>query len=525
MAVPAYTTDLTLMADYDTVEGTIAEPTVTYTAGRSPDVDSDYPIEGTVHVSETFNTVGLGGILTSITAFTLPTGEYIFGWLIWTAPSTIATQANGGLCMLVGDGLGTFYSFYVGGSDFGTYPYGGWQNFVVDPTGTAKAADATIGTAPTSFEFFGIGCDCITKVSKGNPMANDVFRYGRGEVLINGGQSGSLATFAGLAAVNDPPRWGLFAVAQGGYQWKGLMSFGPTSLTEFTDSNIYIVIENTEYVAADFNRLEFNNTSSVINWTNVSITALGTVAKGELEMIDDCTFNDTTGTFTGMSTFIYQSGYNAVGRTWRSCGQVTQGGATLTSCIFDAPAGTVGLLVDNLDIVTKCSFISDGTGYAVDLGTYAADDTITWDNTDTGYGATDTTNATITANVPTGVTLTINVSATGSTPTYNNTAGSPGTISVVAGQKSFAFTLNPAITGYEWRLYDVNATGSLTGAVELDGEETATLSTQSYSYTYVSDDAVAVQIIDDNYVESVTFYTFGNLDQSVTVNLTVEENT
>ena len=47
MAVPAYTTDLTLMADYDTVAGTLAEPSSTYTSGRTPVVDTDYPIEGT----------------------------------------------------------------------------------------------------------------------------------------------------------------------------------------------------------------------------------------------------------------------------------------------------------------------------------------------------------------------------------------------------------------------------------------------------------------------------------------------
>ena len=53
----------------------------------------------------------------------------------------------------------------------------------------------------------------------------------------------------------------------------------------------------------------------------------------------------------------------------------------------------------------------------------------------------------------------------------------------------------------------------------------ATTSDQSYSYSNSSDDAVAVQIIDDNYVESVTYYTFGNTDQSVTITLKPEENT
>ena len=85
--------------------------------------------------------------------------------------------------------------------------------------------------------------------------------------------------------------------------------------------------------------------------------------------------------------------------------------------------------------------------------------------------------------------------------------------------------MSPSITGYEWRIYDVTATGSLAGAVELDGEENAIADNQSYSYSYTADDAIAVQIIDEgNYVESITYYTLKNADQDVLITLTPETN-
>ena len=92
--------------------------------------------------------------------------------------------------------------------------------------------------------------------------------------------------------------------------------------------------------------------------------------------------------------------------------------------------------------------------------------------------------------------------------------------------KIFSFTVDPSITGYEWRIYSVTAKGSLAGAVELDGEESASADNQSYPYEYTSDVVIAVQIlaIEDDYVESITYYTLGNNDQDVTILLREDIN-
>jgi len=148
-----------------------------------------------------------------------------------------------------------------------------------------------------------------------------------------------------------------------------------------------------------------------------------------------------------------------------------------------------------------------------------------WDNLESGYAATDgsTGNETILVNVASGQTLTINVAATGSTPTIKNDG--TGTVNVVAGQKTFSFTVSPSITGYEWRLYEDSGVSGELGTTELAGEETATVDNQSYSYSYSTDTDVILQIISDGYEEFNGYYTLANADQDLTINLNKEENT
>jgi len=91
----------------------------------------------------------------------------------------------------------------------------------------------------------------------------------------------------------------------------------------------------------------------------------------------------------------------------------------------------------------------------------------------------------------------------------------------------FTFTLNPNITHYEYRIYQVDAVGSLTGANELQGIEDADTNTYTYSYTYDGTDIViAVQILPhaNDYIESETYYTLSDTDQSVTIDLKVDIN-
>jgi hypothetical protein len=502
MAVPAYTTDLVRIVDFDADTPTVAE-TLTWAAGRSPAIDTDFPIQGTNHGSATMNTTGKASMVATGTAFTWSTGIYIFGWVIWLAPGAIATQANGGLAMIIGSSASVYKIYYVGGNDFGSYPYGGWQNFVVDPNFTA---DETSGT-PTAYHVVGSGANVLSAVSKGNPLGMDVFRYGRGQIRVAGGQSGNYATFTGIAAVNDAntARWGLFQKIDGGFKFKGLMYLGYGALTEFTDLNKSIVIDNTEFVSSDFNRIEIHNASSIINWTNISISALGTTSRGQLEMIDNATFNDIGGVFTGMDTFIYQSNADLDGRIFRSCNQVTQGGCTMDSCTFETSTATYALNADVPNNITNCIFKGNSTALYIPAsvtGTITlSGDVFTGNTTDIYWAGTSGT-------------LIVN------SPSASTWSSAGGTVDI---QNAVVLTIsaNVSLVGAEVRIYDYNSTGGNLGT-ELDGVE----SNPSANFVYggAGGNLIWIQVMLPNYVEYGAEFTMPSADGTTKINLEQDLN-
>lgn len=106
---------------------------------------------------------------------------------------------------------------------------------------------------------------------------------------------------------------------------------------------------------------------------------------------------------------------------------------------------------------------------------------------------------------------------------YDDT-GTPRIPTVI---NTFKFTVNPSVTGYEYHIYSVDAIGSLNGAVELQGKETAASDNYTYSYVYSSDTPIAVQLLFTgslDYVESDTYYTLTNTNKDVIINLEKDLN-
>jgi hypothetical protein len=440
MAAPAYTTDLTTIIDFDNDTPTVAEPTG-WTAGRSPaEDDADFPIQGTVHGSLTMNTTGKAGMVATGPTRTWTSGDYLFGWLTWLAPGAISTQALGGLVMIAGSSSSVQKVFYVGGNDFGSYPYGGWQNFAVDPELTA---DETNGTA-TDFYVVGGGANVLSTVSKGNPLGMDVFRYGRGEIRVAAGETANYANFAGMAAANDAntERWGLFQAIESGYKSKGLMVLGYAALVDFVDSNVNIVIDNTEWVQSDFNAIEVRNASSVVDWTSVTIQSLSTTSPGTFTVVDNATVTLTSCTFIDMGAFSFLSN-TTVSSAFRGCGQITHGGANVTDSFISGYEGTAGTAALLYDIATDPNGEMDDIEFVMGTAlTHAVQfdsntpSTIslsghiyTGYNTSTGSNPTANTgpnDAAIYNN--TGAALTINIVGGGALPSVRNGANSTTTV-------------------------------------------------------------------------------------------------
>lgn len=532
MAAPNYTTDLISLAiaKISVDAGTWDESTdAGWDDAGSMVADVLQYYNNTECVSAQFTKTGIGTILYEHTAsITVPTDGAVLVHHVWASQAALETFANGGVRIIIGNGLGVFYAWKAAGRDFSPAPRGGWSNFAINPG--IGSPDYTVGTPATPYDTFGMAISASAQ-SRGNPNAVGAIKYGRCESRFTDGDgTNGYATFSGFAAVDNliTNRWNLIDPRSSGYGWQGLMSLGLSGTpVDFRDQNKGIAVINTINVTSAFNRIEIHNASSNIEWTAISITAEGTVSKGEFEMIDNATLSFDSCTFTDMSTFIFQSNAELISTIFRRCGQVTQGGATVTGCIFDDSPAAVSLVVSALANVTGCTFNSDGSNHAVNLGTISSDVSLNWDNFLNDYATSNgsTGNEAILVSVDSGITLTINVIDGADTPTYYNTG--TGTVNVVSGQRSFKFTINPSITAYEWRIYSVTAVGSLAGSVELAGEESATADNQTYNYSYSTDQPIAVQIIsqpDEDYEEKVDYYVLKNSNQDVPVVLTKDTN-
>lgn len=522
MAAASYTTDLTLIHACDAASASWTEPTG-FIDGAITLPETDYFIHNTGCLSKTMGagTAAVSGAIYNAGAgLTIPSGSVVMMWLYFGAPNALNTQAAGGLRVFVGSATTAFKQWYVKGAN--TYTYGGWFCVPVDPNTTQ---DATTGTPTATLQYFGAAAtlNATSAVSKGNPFGVDVLRYGRGEMRLNGGDlANGYATFAGYAAQNDSQanRWGLFQAIDGGYLWQGLMVLGFTSAVDFRDSNAAIQIANTQKVGAAFNRIEVRQATSRVDWTGVSISALGTVAKGQFEMVNNATVNLTTCTFTDMDTFVFQSGATLVSTTFRRCGRVTLGGATVTGCSFERSTATTSLLVGgSVSTVSNCSFVSDGSNHAIEItaaGSYTFNGL-----TFSGYAAgstgspvtpTSTGNEAVYVNVATG-TVTI------SSDTALSVRSAGATVNVVAGQKTL--TVTGISSGSD---VVILTAGTDTVLTSNDGATNPVTSFQ-YAYTYAANTFVDIAVYKAGYVPYIVRnYLLENGNASLPVAQVIDRN-
>lgn len=431
MTVPSYTTDLSDITTADS--GTFTEFT-NRSSGGTPAAETDYYIQGTGCQSATAYTKAAYYCSIAFdygSGITVPSGGAVLFWHWFGCPTSLDTIANGGVRGVIGSAIGAYKEWYVGGNATPPMPYGGWKCYAVDPT---LSADYTTSPGPTStLQFFGMSIYLGAGVSRGNIHALDAIRYGRCEIRARYGETANYANFSGMAFINDTNsalgsvynRWGLFSYVNGVYMWKGLMSLGYSGVAvDFRDSNRAIFVEDTIKVSSGFNKIEVNEATSRVDWTGISITALGTVSKGAFEMKANADINWESCTFTDMDTFIFMSNATVNNTVFRRCGQVTVGGGTFTNCNFDQSTAASAVSASSpaeAALISNSTFTSDGTGYGITITGSAANITLT--NVDfSGYAASDgsTGNEAIYINIAAG---SMNLTIDGGTEPSIRTAG------------------------------------------------------------------------------------------------------
>lgn len=442
MAAPVYATDLSdLLLDMSSTTGWTA-----LGGGASGLVapETDFFIQGNNCISKAgWSTAVKGMIYNFGSGITVPTDGAVLMWIYYWAPNSMATEASGGLQLLIGSGSGAFYQFYVAGSD--TLVYGGWLCAAVDP---AQSANATTGSPTSTKQYFGAQANIPSGgPSKGQPLGVDAFRYGRCELRTTDGDAGNgYATFNGAAvyAGDVTRRWGLLDFRDGAYYQQGLFLFGLAGTpVDFRDSNRVIFIRNTKKVSANFNTFEVRNASSNIALTNISFQALGTVSPGRWVTTDNATVALASCSFTDMGTLGFASNTTATSTTFRRCSTVTGNGATFTGCVFDSSTAASSVVVADLAKLNGCTFASDGANHAVEL-TSVGSGTMTWNGVLSGYVTgstgspvtpTSTGNEAIYVNVGSG-TLTISVASGASVPSIRSAGAtvnvSSGAVTVTA---------------------------------------------------------------------------------------------
>ncbi len=518
MVAATYTSDLTDIFLFESTTGVSA-----FGGGAGGlGVGADYAIEGTNAVDKQVSASEKGFLYDNGANFTIGANDHFFEWIIVGTPGLADTRDNRGIFMCIGDSTNAFVKFHLNGVD--TLPRGGMQPYAVRFVNTTLTNLRTlVGSPGTTPSQIGGGAN-ITATAKFANFACDGARIGTGYDILNGTGADPEATFSGISTNDESTSEGIFQSVGGGYNLQGKIRIGSAGTAcEFLDTNTNINILDTIHSLTDFTEILLENASSILTLRNVNFNALGTNNPGRFEMLTSAaTALLTNCGFIGFGVTILGTGATFGQCRWIEADTVTANGATLTTCAFTGCPSTSALVTQNLNLVTKCVFTSAGTGYAVDLGNIASTQSLNWDNTDTGYAATDGTtgNETILVDVDSGFTLTINVQPGASTPTVHNVG--LGTVNVVVGLKTLTFTVNPAITGYEWRLgVDDPASGKLY-TTELDGEESATLSTQTYT-TGTANTGV-IQIIAAGYVEYTETVSLGVSDVTRTLNLVKENN-
>lgn len=532
MAAPNYTTDLTTIANANiATDGGTWEELTGHTSGGAATAETDYFIQGTQCVSQSVGgkTGTLVGLQYTHTAdVTLTAGQVFTMWHVFLPANAINTFANGGMRFGIGSSAGNMRFWNTGGSDFGRNPYGGWHNVAVDPTYTP--VDVTDGSPTGTYRVFGSMPNITGSVSKGNPHGVDAIRYGRCELIIEFGDgTNGYGTFTGLGTQNDniSNRWGLFQLQAGQYLWKGLMSFGnATNACDFRDSNINIAVDRTPRTYASFNRIEIKNASSRVDWTGVNISALSSaqLSRGQFECVQNATVNLDLCTFTDMSTFIFQSNSTITDTTFRRCELVTQGGSTMSGCLFDAPSGAVGLLVNSSTLITNCRFESKGTGHAVQGFSTAGDYTLVgWSFA--GFAASNgsTGNEAIYVTATTG---TVNLNLSGGTSPSIRTAGA--TVNVI---QSAVLTVGGIRANSDVWIYRADNKTLLSSAdpvtitdgAPIDGVQYYKL-VYSYNAAALSGVAVQIKVFNLGYINERINYTLTSSDARVGVQQRIDRN-
>lgn len=367
----------------------------------------------------------------------------------------------------VTDGTNTDYVvMYADNTTYG----GGWVDLIVD---TALFTTVTIASITQ------VGVRVVTS-SKPRNVTNtwlDNWRYGDGLEIIS--TTTEAVSFQDAADIDRTNAYYILNDIDGVLFCTGELILGD----EVGSSNLNLVSSNETIVfpdrkvsstlyklkgVADTGTTDIDITGLVCKTEGTGIAADVDFSDTDLNSLafDGCTFL-SMGNFTIALGTVDNSKFNSIGTTtltscdYDNCtielgGLITiNSGASFLNGVVNKSTNSTALSIAAGQVtadLTGNTFVSDGTGHAVQLSGTQNTQTITWDNIlDDGAGSewtgtagdpattTSTGNEALLVSVNSGQKLTINVASGASVPTVKNDG--TGTVAIVSGQATLTYTV------------------------------------------------------------------------------------
>ena len=382
-------------------------------------------------------------------------GQFIYIWIQIQSASAFDTLANNGFSFVVGTDTSNYRTYKLAGSGAGEgkpFDGGGWKLFVIDPTIAGSIAD--VGTFNlATINMVGLWMDTIVSV-RADTIFIDQISIGKG-LRVTG--TGDVDEIVAYCTDYTNRAWGVFQKRGSiGFAYGGL-ALGDNTLatvnTALTDSGNVVEFGYTEFWdntswalthPADYNKITLEKHASfTTDYTSNNTVLLGSdLAKlsivadiGSTQALYGGSLNTVEAFVTASSDITESKVFSAIasssisnipdGCTWDSSGLITiESGGGLINSIVSNSIAPIALVVGDVSSLANDSFISVGTGHAVELTTTG---TFSWDgHSFSGYGADGTTDAVIYNN--SGGAIILNIVNGASTPTVLNGTGASTTI-------------------------------------------------------------------------------------------------
>lgn len=408
----------------------------------------DFVFQGTNAVDVKVGGTALRGMMSNKQGtITNTAGIHFYVWCQVATAGVMDLKANGGKRICIGDSTSDYMAYYVDGSD--TNLEGGYKCYPIRYTTTASSLVEKFGTPAADPDFVGAMLRNTGVTVKSSNFSVDAMRYGEGLLYASAGV-GDAISFADTATYSDDitRKWGILTPIEGGVSLKGDLivgqAIGTPAECEFTDSNALVAFSDTEFSESTLSKFSVDHADTVVDLTNCNFLAIGTNNRGQLVGLNaSSTVLMTVCAMNGIGLTLPEAGWSFIGCNWNGADQIIQNGCLITGGSIQNSTATEALIADDISLVTKVHFVGSGSGHAVDLGNFGADETIVWDNTidlttyalDAGADA----DKVILVDVDAGFELIISVSSTGNTPTVYNTGD--GDVDVQSGNITLSVTV------------------------------------------------------------------------------------